>query len=132
MFNILFYLAVFVLFFGLICQVIRFRKQQQLFAAHGRHSSGVDGFKCLFNTIFQARLFTAGKVRWLLHFLLVVSFIYLVVVHGLYTLTADLFFDDYQPTLDPFQALRNLTGFFCSGGLYQLFDQASDTASDKQ
>ncbi|MCG8636996.1 MAG: hypothetical protein MI863_24400, partial [Desulfobacterales bacterium] len=69
----------------------------------------------LFNTLFQARLFKAGKLRWLAHALVFTGFIYLVVVHALDFWTQDLF-AWYQPGIEPFRFLRNLAGAMVAAG----------------
>ncbi len=70
---------------------------------------GLNYFGALLNTLIQARLFRAGKIRWLTHGLVVVGFIYLVVIHGLDDWTNGVF-AWYQPGVEPFRFLRNLAG----------------------
>lgn len=68
-----------------------------------------------FNTLFQARLFRAGRFRWLVHALVAGGFLYLVVVHALDYWTGELW-EWYQPGIDPFRFLRNLAGVMVSAG----------------
>ncbi|WDP91695.1 MAG: 4Fe-4S dicluster domain-containing protein [Desulfobacter sp.] len=69
----------------------------------------------LFNTLFQVRLFRAGKLRWLAHALVFSGFVYLVFVHALDDWTG-VVFDWYQPGIDPFRMLRNLAGVMVAAG----------------
>lgn len=71
--------------------------------------------KALVNTLFQARLFKAGKFRWLAHFLVLSGFAWLVFVHALDDWTGILF-DWYQPGIDPFRMMRNLAGVMVVSG----------------
>ena len=63
----------------------------------------------LFNTLFQIKLFKAGKLRWLVHGLVISGFSYLLVVHALDDVTS-MMFSWYQPGIGPFRFLRNLAG----------------------
>lgn len=116
MFSAAFYLSSIIFAFGVVAQIFRYKKEGQLFNIIGINSSGVNFKGFLVNTLFQERLYKAGKIRWALHFCLFLGFLYLFIVHGLYSVTADIFFDDYQPTLNPFQWLRNLAGFLVLSG----------------
>ncbi|MBU1195349.1 MAG: 4Fe-4S dicluster domain-containing protein [Proteobacteria bacterium] len=73
------------------------------------------------NTIFQIRLFAAGKIRWLFHFFVFAGFLYLVTVHAFHQVTAVVLFDYYDPTVDPFQFLRNLFGSLVVAGCILFF-----------
>lgn len=95
---------------GLVIQFFRFQKHTDFLFAFVRTRSGITIKDFFLNAFLQVKLFKAGKTRWAIHFVLLLSFLYLLIVHGLYAIIADLFFDDYQPTLDPFQFLRNLSG----------------------
>ena len=64
------------------------------------------------NSILQTKLFKAGKIRWLMHLLVASGFLYLVIFHALDDVTSSYWFQYYQPTVDPFQFLRNLAGIF--------------------
>lgn len=125
MFNSLFYVSGIIFIFGLALQLSRFKKQERFLNPEKKSKTGfktgLNGVDFFLNTLFQVRLFKAGKIRWVIHFLLVVSFLYLLIVHGLYSITADLLFADYQPTLDPFQALRNITGLIVLAGCLAFF-----------
>ncbi|MCP4673746.1 MAG: 4Fe-4S dicluster domain-containing protein [Desulfobacula sp.] len=79
------------------------------------------GFKFNFtpaflNTIFQTKLFRASKTRWVIHFLVFSGFFYLLIFHALADLTSIKWFQYYQSTVDPYQFLRNLTGFMVAVG----------------
>jgi len=74
----------------------------------------------LINTLFQTRLFRAGKLRWLAHALVLSGFVYLVFVHALDDWT-QVFFDWYQPGIDPFRLLRNLAGVMVLTGCIAFF-----------
>lgn len=69
----------------------------------------LDPLGFLSNTLFQARLLKADKLRWLAHALVISGFMYLGVVHALDDLTSGLF-SGYQPGVEPFRFLRNLAG----------------------
>jgi len=116
MFNFLFYVSVAIFIVGLVHQWSRFKREDRFLNPEKKSKTGLNGAAFFLNTLFQVRLFKAGKIRWVIHFLLVVSFLYLLIVHGLYSITADILFADYQPTLDPFQALRNVTGVIVLAG----------------
>lgn len=68
-----------------------------------------DYLGAIFNALTQYRLIKAGKIRWMVHGLMVTGFIYLVVVHALDYWTG-VWFDWYQPGINPFRFLRNLAG----------------------
>lgn len=114
MFQITLYTSLILSTAGLLFQVYRFQK---------KGASGVPKLKLslnlkpvLFNTIFQSKLFRASKTRWAVHFLVLSGFSYLVFFHALDELTAFNLFQYYQPTLDPFQFLRNFAGFLVLAG----------------
>ena len=106
------YGAVIAAVLGLGIQAVRFIKQNKSLNPSRGKAASFNITEFISNTLFQIRLFKAGKVRWFIHFLLLIGFLYLLIVHGLHAVTATLFFNDYQPTLDPFQFLRNLAGLF--------------------
>ncbi len=119
MFEALLYVSIFICLIGLVFQIWRFKRTSS-FLKHPKASrlrselmTIIPGF---LNTLVQVRLFKAGKIRWLIHFGLFVGFLYLLLVHGLHDLTSDLFFDYYEPTIDPYQFLRNLNGVFVGLG----------------
>ena len=116
-----FYAALVLCISGLCYQILRLVRENRILNTNKRHDSGVTIKLFFLNTLFQSRLFKAGKIRWAIHFLLLSGFLYLLIVHALYSVTADLLFDDYQPTLNPFQALRNLTGVFVLVGCLAFF-----------
>ena len=99
---------------GFLFQIYRFTKA-------GRSWQKPKGFRfnvtpAFFNTIFQTKLFKASKTRWIIHFLVFSGFIYLLIFHALADLTSVKLFQYYQPTIDPFQFLRNITGFMVAMG----------------
>ncbi len=121
MFNLLFYASSIIFIFGLTLQLYWFKKEDRFLNPAKKSRARLSGFDLFLNTLFQIRLFKAGKIRWAIHFLFFVSFLYLLIVHGLYSVTANVLFADYQPTLDPFQALRNVTGFIVLAGCLAFF-----------
>lgn len=64
----------------------------------------------LVDTMLQGRLFAADKLRWLGHLLILWGFTFLLGMHALAAIVTAKLFAGYQPTLDPYQALRNLFG----------------------
>ncbi|MCF6249008.1 MAG: 4Fe-4S dicluster domain-containing protein [Desulfobacula sp.] len=112
MIEVSFYAAIIVFIIGAGIQFFRLNKNKDFSnpKKSNRPQYNIKGF--FLNTFLQAKLFKAGKVRWAVHFVLFLSFLYLLIVHGLHAVTAELFFSDYEPTLDPFQFLRNVSGFF--------------------
>jgi len=108
---------------GILYQCASFIKKNRSFPGKKWAANGLN-FKAFFsNTIFQAKLFKAGKLRWFIHFMVISGFAYLVIFHALDDVTSFGWFPYYQPTVDPFQFLRNLAGFFvlagCAGFLYR-------------
>ncbi len=69
----------------------------------------------LVNTLFQARLFRAGKFRWLAHTLVLSGFVWLIFAHALDDWTGG-FWDWYQPGIPPFRMMRNLAGAMVLAG----------------
>ncbi|RLB93944.1 MAG: hypothetical protein DRH26_02595 [Deltaproteobacteria bacterium] len=121
MFKLFFYTSCIIFILGLSLQMYRFRKEDRFLNPDKKRRKSLRGLSAFSNTLFQVKLFKAGKIRWIIHFLLLVSFLYLLIVHGFYSVTADLLFADYQPTLDPFQALRNAAGFLVLVGCLTFF-----------
>ncbi|MFH2091523.1 MAG: 4Fe-4S dicluster domain-containing protein [Pseudomonadota bacterium] len=110
MIKLTLYAAIIMFVAGLGIEFFRFKQNKAVLNPAGGHTTRLT-FKTFFlNTFFQIRLLKAGKIRWAIHFGLFLSFLYLLIVHGLHEVTAPLFFSDYQPTLDPFQWLRNMAG----------------------
>jgi nitrate reductase gamma subunit len=119
------YISIFISIMGVLFQLYQFRKSGQ-FLGKGRVEKGQVGKNrvnssffpgtlsrvknFIFHTFLQTKLFKAGKIRWTFHFLLFTGFLYLVFVHALHQVTSSYLFDNYEPTLDPYQFLRNLTG----------------------
>jgi heterodisulfide reductase subunit C/nitrate reductase gamma subunit len=134
MFTIALYTSLTVLLSGLLFQWVRFakksnalkqdpdrpRKLQQLFS--------LNIFGGIANTLFQTRLFRAGKIRWLIHLVGIIGFCYLVFFHAMDDIISYDLFDNYESTLDPYQWLRNLAGVFVLAGcLGFLFKRALNT-----
>lgn len=116
-----FYMALFLCCIGLGYQFWRFNADHPVLNSRKIPGAKLDIKHFITSIFYQERLFKADKVRWGIHFALVIGFLYLLIVHGLWTVTADFLFDDYQPTLNPFQPLRNLTGFFVLVGCIAFF-----------
>ena len=55
--------------------------------------------------------------RWLVHGLILAGFAYLLLFHALSGLISANLVEEYWPTLEPWQFLRNLAGFMVLGGL---------------
>lgn len=116
MFHIALYIAISLSLIGFLYQFYfflktntRFSKKQEI---HGRW----DIKSLLSNTLFQAKLFKAGRLRWLIHFLMVSGFGYLLIFHALDDVTSMKWFYAYQSPVDPFQFLRNLAGLLVLAG----------------
>ncbi len=97
-------------------QIYRFNKTRKLWQKQ-------KGFKlniapAFFNTLFQTKLFKVSKIRWIIHFLVLSGFIYLLFFHALADLISVKLFAYYQPTVDPFQFLRNVAGFMVAMGCF--------------
>ncbi|MBU8909938.1 MAG: 4Fe-4S dicluster domain-containing protein [Desulfobacterales bacterium] len=121
MFQISLYASLILSAAGLLFQVYRLKKRGSLWMPKLKLSLNLK--PALFNTIFQSKLFCASKTRWVIHFLVFAGFTFLVFFHALDELTSFNLFQYYQPTLDPFQFLRNLAGFLvltgCIGFLFR-------------
>ena len=104
---------------GVIFQLHRFRRNCQFltWGKCGYHTNfffHIKGF--VLNTFLQIKLFKAGKIRWSFHFLLFLSFLYLVIIHALHDVTASVWFNSYGPMVDPYPFLRNLAGLLALTG----------------
>jgi len=123
MFQTALYTAISLSLIGFFYQLLLFIKGNNTFGGK-KSKSGNWNIKSFFlNTLFQTKLFNAAKLRWLIHFLVVSGFLYLVIFHALDDLTSFKWFQSYQPTINPFQFLRNLAGLFvlagCIGFIYR-------------
>ena len=67
--------------------------------------------------LLQKRTFDKSLLRWVAHFLIFSGFILLLGMHALHLVLADILFDNYQPTLDPFLTLRNVFGLMVLAGV---------------
>ena len=110
------YTALIACIIGFGIQIYRLKKNEDLLNFEKSSQPGLIIKDFFFNTFLQTKLFRAGKIRWGIHFGLFLSFLYLLTVHGLHGVTANFLFSEYEPTLDPFQFLRNFTGFFVLAG----------------
>ncbi len=62
------------------------------------------------DVLFQVHILRASPVRWLAHMAIFVGFVGLVVMHAMDGVISYTYFPAYEPTLDPYQFLRNLLG----------------------
>ena len=97
---------------GFLYQFFSFIKTNKTFEKKNWRLNNLSIKTFSLNSILQTKLFKAGKIRWLMHFLVVSGFLYLVIFHALDDVTSSYWFQYYQPTVDPFQFLRNLAGTF--------------------
>jgi heterodisulfide reductase subunit C/nitrate reductase gamma subunit len=68
--------------------------------------------------LLQGHLLRRGSLwRWLMHFSLFAGFSGLLIFHALENLVSRPLFPGYEPTLDPWQFLRNLCGVLAAFGL---------------
>jgi len=107
------YISLIILILGLVFQLHRFRKGGQFFKESKKEHHTKTFFQVkdfALNSFLQTKLFKAGKIRWGFHFFLFLGFLYLVIVHALHGVTSPVLFDSYDPTVDPYQFLRNFTG----------------------
>jgi len=119
MFKLTLYLALVIFVTGCAVRFYHFRKKRMFFEIDEVDTTHRFSFlfkEFLLNTLFQIKLLKAGKLRWCIHSLMVLSFIYLVLVHALDDVTSYVFLSDYESTFDPYQFLRNLAGVFVFTG----------------
>lgn len=62
------------------------------------------------DVLLQWRLFAVAKLRWLGHFLIVIGFMWLLLMHAFAAAVTEKLFPGYQPTLNPYLFLRDLGG----------------------
>ncbi|TVM19233.1 hypothetical protein DPQ33_02420 [Oceanidesulfovibrio indonesiensis] len=62
------------------------------------------------DVLFQAHLARASVTRWIMHFLLFAGFVGLLLMHAMDGVFSYAVLPSYEPTLDPYQWLRNLFG----------------------
>ncbi len=74
----------------------------------------------LADLVFLRRTLRQGPLRWTGHTLLLLGFLPLVVLHAMDGVVTRIFFAGYEPTLDPWQFLRNLFGLISLCGLALL------------
>jgi heterodisulfide reductase subunit C/nitrate reductase gamma subunit len=108
---------------GFLYKIVYFIRNNRAFRIKKQALTRLNINILLYNTLVQSKLFKASKIRWLIHFLVASGFLYLVIIHALDDVTSFQWFNYYQSTVDPFQFLRNLAGFFvlagCMGFLYR-------------
>ncbi len=75
----------------------------------------------LLDVLLLRRLCANAKLRWLGHQLIVAGFTLLLLMHALAALISEKLFPDYQPTLEPYLFLRNLSGAMVLVGMGLLF-----------
>ena len=128
MFSTALYISLFFAAAGIVLKIYRFHKQASLKYTASKQTHKFFEIKftsAFFNTILQTKLFKASKTRWAVHFLVLSGFIYLLLFHALADLTSVKLFKYYEPTVDPFQFLRNFAGFIvilgCCGFLLKKF-----------
>lgn len=71
--------------------------------------------------LFQRRLYSVARLRWLAHALIVLGFVLLLLTHALAPITVAKWMADYQSTLNPYLFLRNLCGVTILAGIALLF-----------
>jgi nitrate reductase gamma subunit len=137
-FNAILYTALLIFLLGLIYRVSRwFFKYvgtgDRDIAVSRRIASGLKGVAAV---IFSAKVFSLVKVLivnvllqfgilkdkkdplvWIMHLLIFVGFAFLLLFHALGDHITVAVFPDYQPTLNPFMFLRNLSGMLVLTGL---------------
>ena len=116
MFQTALFIAIILSLIGFLYQFFFFIKGNRSFKGKKWVPRGLNIKTFFLNTIFQIKLFNAGKLRWLIHSLVASGFLYLLVFHALDDVTSFYWFQSYQSTVDPFQFLRNLAGFFVLAG----------------
>lgn len=119
MFEILLYISLVFCAVGTVFQIWRFRRTSRFLNALPYRFTGIKPIQVItgiFNSLIHFKLFNAGKIRWVIHFCVFAGFLYLLLVHGLHRVTADFFFGYYEPTIDPFQLLRNFFGLIVLAG----------------
>jgi len=112
MINIALNISLIIFTLGVCFQIYRFKKYKNFLHVETSTQGSQKNFQIkafLLNTLFQTKLFKAGKLRWIFHFSLFTGFLYLIFVHALHDVTS-LLFEYYEPTVDPFQFLRNFSG----------------------
>ena len=85
----------------------------------------------LIDVLLLRRTLRTGPSRWLGHMLLVLGFLPLVLLHAMDGIMTRPLFSGYEPTLDPWQFLRNLCGLLALGGFCILLWHRLRTAKLK-
>ena len=135
MFQTALFIAIILSLIGFLYQFFFFIKGNRSFKGKKWVPRGLNIKTFFLNTIFQIKLFNAGKLRWLIHSLVASGFLYLLVFHALDDVTSFYWFQSYQSTVDPFQFLRNLAGFFvlagCLGFLFRRLSILNCSGKEK-
>jgi heterodisulfide reductase subunit C/nitrate reductase gamma subunit len=71
----------------------------------------------LLDLLLQKRILDKNLLRWIAHTLIFSGFILLLIMHALHGVLADVLFDNYQSTLNPFLLLRDIFGIMVLAGL---------------
>lgn len=84
-----------------------------------RRGWGIFRFVSVFSldVLFQAHLARASMLRWTMHILLFAGFVGLLLMHAMDGVFSYAVLPSYEPTLDPYQWLRNLFGVMVLAGL---------------
>jgi heterodisulfide reductase subunit C/nitrate reductase gamma subunit len=69
------------------------------------------------DVILQVRVLRRDRLRWIMHFSIFGGFMGLLLLHALGNYITAKIFSQYQPTLNPFLALRDLFGFLMIVGI---------------
>ena len=72
----------------------------------------------ILDVLLLRRTARTGRMRWVMHMLIFYGFMGLLLFHALDDQITLAFFDDYQPTLNPWQWLRNLFGLMVLAGVF--------------
>ena len=83
-------------------------------AAHGFPRGLAAG---LADVVLLRRTLRTGRLRWAAHTLLVLGFLPLILLHAMDGVVTRPLFAGYEPTLDPWQAARNVFGVLSLAGL---------------
>jgi heterodisulfide reductase subunit C/nitrate reductase gamma subunit len=114
MFYLALYISLILAVAGILLQVYIFYKKPSPAQKQKKVKSNFPS--AFFNTLFQTKLLKVSQTRWVIHSLVFSGFIYLLIFHALADFTSVNLFQYYQPTVDPFQFLRNLAGFMVAIG----------------
>ena len=136
MFDFLLYTSLIIFFLGLIYKASSWFTKSFGFSGHGittgqRLRAAAGGIlstifsakiiailkAILADVLLQSRVFKEDPVRWLAHILIFYGFMLLLLLHALDSFTAEVWFDDYYATVNPFFFLRDLFGAMVLAGV---------------